>query len=82
MEEDFESLRHNSKSILMDFKLGYGQIVELGQKIDEVLSSTGIHNECTLTIPLGKTEFKKVDEDLYYRSGIPESMFLPTMRLL
>ena len=51
-----------------DFKFGYVGIVDLGVTISEKLAEYGVMDGTTLTINLNEEEFKKVDEDLFYRT--------------
>lgn len=51
----------------MDFKFGSISIFELGNMISENLKENGITQKAELIIYLNKEEFKKVDEDLFYR---------------
>jgi hypothetical protein len=50
-----------------DFNLGTINIFELGQIISSKLGEYGVSNKSELNIYLNKEEFKKVDEDLFYR---------------
>ena len=52
----------------MDFKFGSMSIVELGNMISGNLKENGITQKAELIIYLNKEEFKKVDEDLFYRT--------------
>ncbi len=49
------------------FNLSTANIYELCEEIVKILNKDGITNDVTLTIPLDKDKFKKVDEDLFYR---------------
>jgi hypothetical protein len=49
------------------FNLSTANIYELCEEIVKMLNKDGITNDVTLTIPLDKDKFKKVDEDLFYR---------------
>lgn len=49
------------------FNFNTANIYELCEEIVKRLNKDGITNDVTLTIPLDKDKFKKVDEDLFYR---------------
>lgn len=49
------------------FNFNTANIYELCEEIVKRLNKDGITNDVTLTIPLEKDKFKKVDEDLFYR---------------
>lgn len=49
------------------FNFSTANIYELCEEIVKRLNKDGITNDVTLTIPLDKDKFKKVDEDLFYR---------------
>jgi hypothetical protein len=51
----------------MDFKFGTVSIFDIGHKISEELEDYGVTQKAELTVYLGEEEFKKVDEDLFYR---------------
>ena len=52
----------------MDFKFGSMSIFELGNMVSGSLKKDGITQKAELTIYLNEEEFKKVDEDLFYRT--------------
>jgi hypothetical protein len=52
----------------MDFKFGSMSIFELGNMVSGSLKKDGITQKAELTIYLNDEEFKKVDEDLFYRT--------------
>jgi hypothetical protein len=52
----------------MDFKFGTMSIFELGQMISSKLKEDGITQKSELCVYLNEEEFKKVDEDLFYRT--------------
>jgi hypothetical protein len=52
----------------MDFKFGSMSIFELGNMISGNLKENGVTQKAELIIYLNKEEFKKVDEDLFYRT--------------
>lgn len=63
----------------MAFKFGTMSIFELGQSISSKLKSDGIIKQSELTIYVSKEEFKKIDEDLFYRNRKDESQeFIPS----
>ncbi len=63
----------------MEFNFGTNNIVELGTLITNDLKRYGIKEKAELTIYLGKEEFKKVDEDLFYRNRKDENEeFIPS----
>lgn len=62
-----------------DFKFGTTSIFELGQMISSKLKDDGITQQSELCIYLNEEEFKKVDEDLFYRNRQDESQeFIPS----
>jgi hypothetical protein len=63
----------------MGFKFGTMSIFELGQFISSKLKEDGITIQSELTVYVTSEEFKKVDEDLYYRNRKDESQeFIPS----
>ncbi len=63
----------------MDFKLGTMSIFELGQFISSKLKEDGITIQSELIVYVTSEEFKKIDEDLYYRNRKDESQeFIPS----
>lgn len=63
----------------MAFKLGTLSIFELGQFISEKLRDDGVEEQAILSIYVNEDEFKKVDEDLYYRNRTDEKQeFVPS----
>lgn len=63
----------------MEFNFGTNNIVELGTLITNDLKRYGIKEKAELTIYLGEEEFKKVDEDLFYRNRTDENeKFIPS----
>ena len=62
-----------------DFKFGTVSIFELGQMISSKLNEDGVTQQSELYIYLSVEEFKKVDEDLFYRNRKDESQeFIPS----
>lgn len=54
-------------------------IYELGQFISSKLKEDGVTNKSELIVYINKEQFKKVDEDLYYRNRKDESKdFIPS----
>ena len=63
----------------MGFKFGTMSIFELGQFISFKLKEDGITMQSELTVYVTSEEFKKIDEDLYYRNRKDESQeFIPS----
>lgn len=63
----------------MEFKFGTMSIFELGQFISSKLKEDGVTIQSELTVYVTSEEFKKVDEDLYYRNRKDESQeFIPS----
>ena len=63
----------------MDFKFGTMSIFELGQYISSKLKEDGITIQSELSVYVTSEEFKKIDEDLYYRNRKDESQeFIPS----
>lgn len=52
----------------MEFKLGTMSIFELGQMISNKLNDDGVLYKSELYIYVDREQFKKIDEDLYYRN--------------
>lgn len=63
----------------MVFKFGTMSIFELGQFISSKLKEDGITIQSELIVYVTSEEFKKIDEDLYYRNRKDESQeFIPS----
>ena len=63
----------------MDFKFGTMNIYELGKLISNKLKEDGIESECELNVFVNEKQFKKIDEDLYYRNKTEDSeKFIPS----
>lgn len=63
----------------MEFKFGSNSIIELGGVISNALKENGVVNKAELTICLNADEFRKVDEDLFYRNKKnSEQEFIPS----
>lgn len=63
----------------MEFKFGTMSIFELGQFISSKLKEDGITIQSELIVYVTSEEFKKIDEDLYYRNRKNESQeFIPS----
>ena len=52
----------------MEFKLGTLSIAEIGNFLSDKLYENGISEKAMLNIYINEEEFKKVDEDLFYRN--------------
>lgn len=62
-----------------DFKFGTMSIFELGNMVSSKLKEDGVVHQSKLYIYLDKEEFKKVDEDLFYRNRKDEKdEFIPS----
>lgn len=63
----------------MEFKFGSMSIVELGDIISEKLAEDGVTEKAELTVYVNNDEFKKIDEDLFYRTRKDENTeFVPS----
>ena len=63
----------------MGFKFGTMSIFELGQFISSKLKEDGVTMQSELTVYVTSEEFKKIDEDLYYRNRKDEPQeFIPS----
>lgn len=63
----------------MEFKFGTVSIFELGQLISAKLKDDGITQQSKLYIYVDKEQFKKVDEDLFYRNKKSDNQeFIPS----
>ena len=63
----------------MEFKFGTVSIFELGQLISAKLKDDGITQQSELYIYVDKEQFKKVDEDLFYRNKKSDNQeFIPS----
>jgi len=63
----------------MEFKFGTVSIFELGQLISAKLKDDGITQQSELYIYVNKEQFKKVDEDLFYRNKKSDNQeFIPS----
>ena len=63
----------------MEIKFGSISIFELGQLISTKLRDGGITNQSELFIYVNDNDFKKIDEDLFYRNRKDESQeFIPS----
>ena len=52
----------------MDFKFGSMSIFELGKMVSGAIHQDGVTQKAELIIYLNEEEFKRVDEDLFYRN--------------
>ena len=62
----------------MAFKFGTRNIAELGQMINDKLREDGIKQKAELIINVNKDEFRKIDEDLFYRNNEKKEEFIPS----
>ena len=63
----------------MAIKFGTMSIFELGQSITAKLREDGITDQSKLFVYVGKDDFKKIDEDLFYRNKTDETKeFIPS----
>jgi hypothetical protein len=63
----------------VEFTFGTLSILELGKTISPMLVNGGISRQAELVIYVNKDEFKKIDEDLYYRNKKEDSQeFIPS----
>ena len=63
----------------MAIKFGTMNIFELGQSITAKLREDGITKQSQLIVYVDKDEFKKIDEDLFYRNKEDDSQeFVPS----
>ena len=51
----------------MEFKFGTMSIFDIGQMVSSKLMEDGVQHQAKLYIYLDNEEFRKVDEDLFYR---------------
>ena len=64
---------------MAEFNLNSMNIFTLGNNISEALSDCGVIEKASMTILLNDEEFKKVDEDLFYRNRKDENEeFIPS----
>lgn len=53
-------------------------VADIGMEISEKLKGYKLSKDCMLEIPLTENDFKKMDEDLYYRQHLDENEFVPS----
>lgn len=63
---------------MAEFKLGTVNIFEIGDFLSKKLVECGVEGTSVLTIPVSSDEFKKVDEDLFYRMNEKGTPFIPS----
>ena len=64
---------------MAEFNLNSMNIFTLGNNISEALSDCGVIEKASMTVLLNDEEFKKVDEDLFYRNRKDEKEeFVPS----
>lgn len=62
-----------------EFKFGTVSIYNIGTFLSEALRNDGVEDKASLVIYLSEDEFKKVDEDLFYRNRVDENdKFVPS----
>lgn len=62
-----------------EFILGADYLSDLGNQVSKFLIDCGVEETSELTIKLNEKDFKKVDEDLFYRIKEEEdSKFIPS----
>ena len=52
----------------MDWTINTNALFEVGAEVSQDLISHGVTATSVMTIPLGKEEFEKLDEDLFLRN--------------
>jgi len=63
----------------MEFRFGTVSIVEIGTFLSRKLTEDGITKKAELFVYVSDDEFKKIDEDLYYRNKRgDEENFVPS----
>ena len=63
----------------MEFKFSALSIFELGQTISSKLKNDGVTQQSELCVYVNGEQFKKVDEDLFYRNRVDENQeFIPS----
>jgi hypothetical protein len=64
---------------MKEFNLSSMSIFSIGSVLSETLADYGVKEKADLVIYLNEEEFKKVDEDLFYRNREDESeKFVPS----
>lgn len=53
-------------------------LIDLGNKISDVLSVCNVKEKSTLEITVDNVSFKKIDEDLFFRGNEKEENFEPS----
>lgn len=62
----------------MEFKFGTMSIFELGSTISSMLDKDGITEKSELFVYVDDEQFRKVDEDLFYRNNDGKKEFVPS----
>jgi hypothetical protein len=63
----------------MEFNFGTANIFDLGKTISDKLVKDGIKYKSELFVYVDENDFKKIDEDLYYRNKEDDSdKFIPS----
>ena len=62
-----------------DFNFGAANIYEFGETMSDTFRKMGVESGIKVEIPLDKDKFRKVDEDLFYRTRTDEKTdFIPS----
>lgn len=62
-----------------EFNLGASSLIEIGATVGELLVKNGIKDKATLEIKVSDEDFKKTDEDLFYRNGGKAEDYVPSI---
>lgn len=61
------------------FNFGAANIYEFGEAMNDIFMKMGVESDIKVEIPLDKDKFRKVDEDLFYRTRTDEKLdFVPS----
>lgn len=63
---------------MSNINLNRNTLIELGNKISEILTKSNVKDSSVLHIKVDENSFKKIDEDLYYRNDEQKEEFLPS----
>jgi small-conductance mechanosensitive channel len=63
---------------MSNINLNRNTLIELGNKISEILTKSNVKDSSVLHIKVDENSFKKIDEDLYYRNDEKKEDFLPS----
>lgn len=61
-----------------EVKLNKNALIDLGDTISEKLIKYNIKKDCHLIINVDDFSFKKIDEDLFYKSDEKDNVFIPS----